>query len=546
MATLSSGSSDLPPHGVQATPIEKLRTLTLELKRDIKTEVPGKLGPHEFRQIHERFSAHAKEISALCTQCFADPSFSVELERYTEAVKHLHSLLPEQIHGEELGALSADDQMIASAHEVGLAIRKILLTARVESGRYEIDRPGIIARMSKAFGVESGAIQAALAKQASTHSGTENFLADAEAVFLDLAVRRLTHGKPLAFDEVHAICEAIPGIIVPREVRLVNFVRPHPVVVFETLHKVLMAAEKFDSCDALEEQVLKYLGTRPPVPPDLRGFFGQTKRIQDQIRKILAEDPVGNKAMIESLQKYEAQIAAFEKGLRRFPIVSTKALLEGSTNINPAYFLTVESTPCWVFKPMKFGYADLDKHFAAECTASQLNYHGRFPIPLTIPLSIKSLVGSAQFCIQSPLTLAKVEADKMLVDVDSLQRLVIFDLLFANNDRHTGNFLFQLSEGRARVAGIDHDSCLMFKAVHALKLEYSHLEALKQPLQKGMEQLFTREAIDRYAAIMKDNGVCHAQVEWMRKAAGYLDEAFRGKVPLINVIKQLEVEFESS
>lgn len=247
---------------------------------------------------------------------------------------------------------------------------------------------------------------------------------------------------------------------------------------------------------------------------------------------------------MQDLNLYQIKLKEFEEGIKDFPIVNTRVALEKSININETFFLNVNGKACWVFKPISENGDKSPKIFQAECTASRLNYHHQFPVPLTIPLLIKNWESSAQMYVENGLTVDQIQEKRMPIDRDPLQKLAIFDLLFANSDRNDANFLFLNLEGSAKILGIDHDSCLMFQWIMNLKMDYLQFPALSEPLQESMLDLFSPEAISNYKRIMTENAVSESQFNWLDIVVEELNKAYTKQTPLREVIIKLKINFD--
>ncbi|CUI17952.1 Conserved hypothetical protein [Candidatus Protochlamydia naegleriophila] len=509
----------------EITPLHELRTLTQELQSLTLAVKSGTFNGREYEVITSKVGEHREKIEAICAKCIGRPQLSSDLRAYSTELHTVKTLLP------PLKVTS--DKVTNAIHMKIFAISSKLSEAQ------------IINKMSLAFELSEAEIRELLPEDSS-----KGFFVDIAQVCVDLASKRLAQSKPLDFKEVSAIHDALfdPTIkkFSDKGIELNHHVQPHPAYVFASLHALLTSVEDFDSCDQIQEQVNKYLQEKPPVGT-LDRFFAQTKPTQARLIGILkgkaSEGDEPSIAFLKDLDEYQAKLKIFKDGLKGLPLVNARTMQEDSVNINQTFFLNVKGDSHWVFKPASENEKG-GEIMQAECTASKLNYHGQFPIPLTVALVIKDWVGSAQMFVQDSQKIAQIETANIPVESDQLHKLAIFDLLFTNSDRNSANFLFQTSSHSASVVGIDHDSCLMFKEIKALKLEYLQIPALKQPLKPEMAVLFSKEAIATYKQIMAENDVPDLQLEWLDTVAEELNAALVAKTPLRDVIISLQSQYE--
>lgn len=505
-------------------PLHELRTLTQELQTLTEEIRSATHNGREYEVITNKVTEHREKIEAICSNCIDHPELHADLRAYTTELQAIRTLIP---------PLKGTSEKVTN-----------IIHLKILSIKSKLNEAHIINKMSLAFGLSGEEIRKLMPANAK--------FSDLAQVCVNLASQRLAQSNPLDFREVAAIHDALfdPMIKTFTEegIRLNHHVHPHPACVFTSLHALLTSVENFDSCAATEELVGKYLEGRPPIGR-LERLFAQPKAAQARlIHQVKIKAEQGDEQSItflKDLEDYQAKLKSFKDGLKDLPIVNARVMQEESRNINQTFFLNANGASHWVFKPISENESGFEI-MQAECTASKLNYHGKFPVPLTIPLAIKDWVGSAQFVVQNALPLAQIETAGTPVEADQLHRLAIFDLLFANSDRNSANFLFQPSGQSASIVGIDHDSCLMFKGIKVLKLEYLQMPALNQPLKAEMADLFSPEALDTYKAIMAERDVPRFQLEWLDIVAEELNTALAEEIPLKDVIVSLQAKYEET
>ena len=107
----------------------------------------------------------------------------------------------------------------------------------------------------------------------------------------------------------------------------------------------------------------------------------------------------------------------------------------------------------------------------------------------------------------------------------NIQAMLIFDLLFANCDRHEGNYLVRrLQQGIHKLYAIDHDACLEVGSGRLLKLEYlQYLSGFA--FHEDLKPLFSSEAIETYRQIINHLGLTHQ------------DELYRWMDTVVDILK---------
>ena len=295
-----------------------------------------------------------------------------------------------------------------------------------------------------------------------------------------------------------------------------NPVNPHPAYVFKSLYNCLVRLN--GTCKQTREH---YFSQHPVLNNyfEITSFGDRTPALLDAL---------------EGIQK------GFIHALNGAPVYTTRELL-GSDNVNPAYILhDDQQRPAWVFKPVirklsveekqmyqvpdggsvykKYSSGDPEELSSqVEHAAYCLNFEKQFPIPFTLRVEINGDIGSIQLFIRGQ----EVKIDKSVLREDifseNLQAMLIFDLLFANCDRHLDNFLVKrLGQGEHRLYAIDHDACLQIGSGRPLKLLYlDHLSGYS--IKQNLKSLFSPKAIETYKEIIKQLSIPGFE-EWVRWA----------------------------
>lgn len=508
---------------------QEFRLLTGELTSLHHEIQSGIYDGRKYEVITEKLTEHKKKIVGICQRCLLHPDFLEEFNAYFQEMKAIQALIP---------PLEAPNEKILNiAHMKIFGMKKDINEARV------------IRNISLAFHLSPDQIQEQIRERVSRSS--EGFFVESANLCIDLANIRLYQTQPLNFEEVRTIHQALfdPSFLTftQDKANSSDCIHPHPAYVFDNLYKFLTSVETNDSCEEIQDALREYLETQPDKGT-LIAFLELSKIQQQTTLKIIQKDAAKgdepSQNFLQDLNLYQIKLKEFEEGIKDFPIVNTRVALEKSININETFFLNVNGKACWVFKPISENGDKGPKIFQAECTASRLNYHHQFPVPLTIPLLIKNWEGSAQMYVENGLTVDQIKEKRMPIDRDPLQKLAIFDLLFANSDRNDANFLFLNLEGSAKILGIDHDSCLMFQWIMNLKMDYLQFPALSEPLQESMLDLFSPEAISNYKRIMTENAVSESQFNWLDIVVEELNKAYTKQTPLREVIIKLKINFD--
>ncbi len=205
-----------------------------------------------------------------------------------------------------------------------------------------------------------------------------------------------------------------------------------------------------------------------------------------------------------------------------------------------------------------------------EVVAHLLNEKNEFPIPLALIMNFKGQLCSVHQFINGRAGLMAMErqpsgtdssdedelglegGDPYLpMDGDAFSRLLLFDLLFSNGDRHDGNLIFARKPGDAEeytVFGIDHGDCMSPHRGDRLKIDYLSLPCFNAPLTQDCRQLATEQREERYAEIMAEQRISGSPIEWMR----FVCQCLRNSNPLLtarqlaNTLLYLEDSFRVS
>ena len=180
-----------------------------------------------------------------------------------------------------------------------------------------------------------------------------------------------------------------------------------------------------------------------------------------------------------------------------------------------------------------------------EHAAYCLNFSKQFPIPLTFMVEINGDVGSIQLFIGGQ----EVKVDGSILQEETfstnLQAMLIFDLLFANCDRHLDNFLVKRLEGGVhRLYAIDHDACFQVDSGRPLKLLYlDHLSGYS--FKESLKHLFSPETIEEYKKIINQLEIPNVSKwnKWVSFVAGKLENP--GGQSLKRLAEDIMKEYEA-
>ena len=307
-----------------------------------------------------------------------------------------------------------------------------------------------------------------------------------------------------------------------------NPINPHPAYVFYSLNECLLALSEHSSFDAAIAAGEQYIESNR-----LGAYFEQDLETRKRILPMILQQAPNYQELIDNC-----------------PLYTTTTLLN-SKNIHPAFVLRNRNKENqWIFKPtasvtpegLHSPQADYSlANSEREQLVTLLNLHNRFPIPATYLIEVKGSVGSAQIFLNGP----KEEIQESNIDdlsVAELQSLLIFDIIFANCDRHMDNII-SIRAGDLRVNGIDHDACFAFDN-RPLKIDYlRYARPFNCPFDQTVHDLLSDENIDHYTKILKASGQDENAVEWMQYAAETIRKSFGQHRTAELVAKNLMAEF---
>lgn len=223
----------------------------------------------------------------------------------------------------------------------------------------------------------------------------------------------------------------------------------------------------------------------------------------------------------------------------------------------------------WVFKPdVKTGEDD------REVLASALNIHMKFPVPTTVKVEINGTVGSAQFYIPDSKTYLDHERileendgdegeddddegsvgvaarmvnplNKDLYKTEGFQALFIFDILFANTDRHGANFLFDKFPNM--IYGIDQDRCFLGpKSLgRGLRLEYINEKTGVTFINPTLlNELISPSAVQSYKSLLLERKLL-AGAAWTEGVVQFLNSVSKQNPSMIKLHRIVKKVYDS-
>lgn len=250
---------------------------------------------------------------------------------------------------------------------------------------------------------------------------------------------------------------------------------------------------------------------------------------------------------------------AYRERLKDYPIVRTDLLFGTDRTAHNTYVLIGEKKECLgIFKPLEAN-ENRKEIVYREQACSLVNFHHVFPVPFTMLLEVKGWTGSMQIYINQARSMESIELDRESRPDFSenirndLQKLIIFDLIFANGDPNTGNILFSYEgdnkQNLGSMYGIDHDSCMQGLGDKTTKYQSSNLDLgdyIMFQLEKGeavedgkfdpnlKKSLLLDEHIHKYAELMRihQDFIPQEAISWMQIAAEVLrnDEIYEKKI----------------
>ena len=156
----------------------------------------------------------------------------------------------------------------------------------------------------------------------------------------------------------------------------------------------------------------------------------------------------------------------------------------------------------------------------------------QFPIPKTVFVEITGWKGSTQIYLSNTKSLEDIQLKQLPCSKILLQKLVIYDLLFSNCNRHEDNLLFKevIQPAEYQAYGIDHDKCMQGFG-ESLKFEYLALIGQNDIFEESLIELISQENLDRYAEIMKAHQMPEESTTWLYEVALIQEEE-------INTVKE--------
>ena len=287
---------------------------------------------------------------------------------------------------------------------------------------------------------------------------------------------------------------------------------PHPAFVINTLHSCM---ERMAATGGFDAAKTKSREAYQPENPMLRAYLGYSSAQQEGLKSNMRSMGEGGLAALRAIEDLEA-------ALRQACVIDTSTYFPRSNNINRTYILRdTEGNNRWICKPTGTGENDLSI-IAAEHAAHLINHHGEFPIPPTLRVRLDNdQDASVQLFIPNAKSTDSVRVATTPVNQQALQKLILFDMLFANEDRHADNFLFLEASGIATPFGIDHDQCMMFSSHSKMRFNHEYFIDLEDDSMFSDEvlNLVSAENVRRYAEIMRDCAARDSAIQWMESTA---------------------------
>jgi len=277
----------------------------------------------------------------------------------------------------------------------------------------------------------------------------------------------------------------------------------------------------------------------------------QTDNTFTQILPVLGLNIPAALAQLEILHISEEDRAQIRQNLLACPVYTARDWF-GGHNIHDTYILRSpepDGTCQWVFKPtvaegMVIGEPD---HTTRECTAYAVNSAKNFPIPATYFVNIKGHQGSVQLFIENSFN--EIGAQANHVSPLDLQKLLIFDLLFSNLDRHGANYLFSAGDNaEINVYGIDNDSCM---ATDGRPLNIHYVAEFYEEFNgyfgvELLDELLSDQRVESYREIMVERDMPQEAITWMNYAATRINQQARDELHPMSamaIFEELETIF---
>lgn len=368
----------------------------------------------------------------------------------------------------------------------------------------------------------------------------------AQFVFQNLNVR-LNQPRHFTIEEIgvlHALLFSAPLEMICRpNIQVIDPVNPHPAYVIDLLHQSVSRLPK--TCRETRKEYLAQ--------------YAAVKSMLTQVSFALRP------GVFAQLDKSQPRISQLFKGM---PVFTTRELFD-SGNKNPAYVLRDSShESSWIFKPVsrtlrpeeqaayeKAGapggkqktYSSGEVHSQNELIeqmASRVSRGTPIPVPFTVLVDIHGDQGSAQLFVKGD----DIAVTPAILDnpnfARQVQAMLVFDLLFANCDRHKGNLLVKEVGGQPTLFAIDHDACVQPHSGKPLKLEYKdYLRG--NSLEPEVQALLSPAAIAKYKAELAALDVEGATGlnGWMDTVVEHLQNP--DNKPLATLVRELEGAYKT-
>lgn len=307
-------------------------------------------------------------------------------------------------------------------------------------------------------------------------------------------------------------------------------INPSIPCIFQHLKEAIDNIDNYKNCELALGAVNQILQMRPTESfKALEMNAILNSKLQDQIST--------------DIKIHEKKIKSWKNKLQKSPIILTRDLLY-SNNKQDTYVLNnSDGKSLWIFKPdyQNTELNQINEDTAVyEHTASLINENCQFPVPRTIYIQFKNWNGSAQFFIPN----AKKMNEIIPQDVSQLelQKIIIFDIIFGNNDRHVNNILFDKDQPYA----IDHDLCFLRELKDELRLEYMECLHKNSIFLPEIIALFSGENIKKYiAALQIHEEIKERAIHWMQLAAKRLTELVNENAPISHCIEEIQFLWKS-
>ncbi|MGR3912470.1 MAG: hypothetical protein QRY71_04085 [Candidatus Rhabdochlamydia sp.] len=311
-----------------------------------------------------------------------------------------------------------------------------------------------------------------------------------------------------------------------------SFIRPHPVHVIHTLADCLRAL---------------------PNNTNFLTIIKETKPYVDNLRNKTQQEGIELFPISNFLQT--STDVTLIKSINECPLYTATEWL-GSDNRNPVFILrTQDFKPKWVFKPMNINPINVEEANQladirdCEHFAFKMNFHEQFPIPAVFLIEFRGAAGTIQPFIPGAMAFDNIPRNEQNSILPSLQKLLIFDLLFLNHDRNRSNFIYRKEEDSYTCYGIDHEHSLKYQK-GAFTMSQIHLIKELSPGLKFIDfdpaakNLFSEESCNKYLYIMQKCFNQEGKLERSHKSDEDLEMENKMLSYIVNVGKMLRESTE--